>query len=131
MPSSLVTVLGHGACRLPSLPARAPAAASISWSACPVHARISASFVLPCSIAITTSVRTHGRECRRPRRFRGSGTAAKQAGTPPPHPRGAGAARKAPRPPPAPPPPQRHAPPQQPPPRPVGLRAQPLFLRPL
>src|ERR1035441_171360 len=85
MPSSRVTVFGHGACRLPSRPAREAAAASISWSTFAIHAVTSASFVLPCSIAITTSARTHGRECRLPRRFRGSGRAAKQSRTLPPH----------------------------------------------
>src|ERR1035441_8140258 len=148
MPSSRVTVFGHGACRLPSPPAREPAAASISWSTFAIHAVTSASFVLPCSIAITTSARTHGRECRLPRRFRGSGRAAKQSRTLPPHAsasaaacrssarraprsRGAGGAGKPPPPPPPPPPRRRRALPQQRPPRPVGLRAQPLLLRPL
>ena len=77
MPSSLVTVFGDGAARLPSLPARAPAAASTC-------------FVLPCSIAITTSARTHGRECRRPRRSRRN---AKQPRMLPPHAARSAAAR--------------------------------------
>ena len=83
-PSSLVTVFPHGACRRPSAPVRAPAAASRSWPACAIHAVMPASVVLPRSTAISTSVRTDGRECRGPRRARGSGTAAKQSGTLPP-----------------------------------------------
>src|SRR5260370_947369 len=86
MPSSLVTVFPHGACRLPSRPVRPPAAASISWSAFAIHAVISASLLLPRSMAITTSARTHRRECRLPRRFRGSRTPATHPATLPPHP---------------------------------------------
>lgn len=83
-PSSRVTVLAHGAARLPSGPVRAPSAASSPWPACPIQAVMSAGSVLPCSIAVTTSPSTQGREWRRPRAPRGSGTSARQSRTLPP-----------------------------------------------
>ena len=57
-----VTVLPHGAARVPSGPVRAPRAARVSWPAWVIQAVTSASFVLPCSIAVTVRASTQGSE---------------------------------------------------------------------
>src|ERR1700677_2212459 len=76
-PRTRATVLGHGACRVPSGSARAPAAASRPWSAAEIQQVIETRVWLSHSIAIMTSARTQASGCRTPRGSRGSGTAAK------------------------------------------------------
>ena len=93
--STRTTVSGCGATRIPSAFRLAPAAASASRGAACTQAVTSSIVVHPDSTAAVHSTSTQARECRIPRRSRGSGTAAKHSARHPPDAARSAAAREA------------------------------------